>query len=406
MIWGAPYIGAVHHMHPQAAGKGRTAQIIAHTQQAAHTGRIMLPRLLVLHVAAVAAAACNRTQAFSADTNAWTLASCTELDLSCPAPPATKGRGPLCDNALRQEEIASLAAALQTTDAAMVTAIRLGGALLGAAGAVTLAPALAALPALQSLGLSSCRIGDVGAKTLAKVLLQPRTPPTLQRVELRHNGIADDGVRAIADALKDGSPLRALDLSWNAIGTRGGRYLGAALKETSGPEGLQELDLGWNGLGARGARALGEGLGSNGALLRLHAPFNAIKDDGCSALAKGLRTNAVLQTLGLEHNGISDGAMEELNSALAAEAQILTREASGSAGSGARAASGTPVAANDDDDSASRRRIVPLPFLSVLPTRARPAPSTPPPPSPLSPLPCVPSSRPLGHPTHPSHPPP
>ena len=61
-----------------------------------------------------------------------------------------------------------------------------------------------------------------GARTITQTLLQPRTPASLRRLELPHSHVSDDGVRALVAALKDAdSVLTALDLSWNAIGTRG-----------------------------------------------------------------------------------------------------------------------------------------------------------------------------------------
>ena len=110
-------------------------------------------------------------------------------------------------------------------------------------------------------------------RTLAQTLLS--THAALQSVDLTHNSIGDDGVRALTAVLKppgeaggDGgsSTLKRLDLSWNGISTRGGRYLGDALK---GTPTLVVLTLSWNGLMDRGARALGEALATNTKLTSL-----------------------------------------------------------------------------------------------------------------------------------------
>jgi len=271
----------------------------------------MSPLLLLLPLL-VGANQCNHATAFNG--SVFDLKGCTTLDLSCPSDGVLTRSKDVCDNLLLPGEIAALASALEE-GAPGLEVLSLRGSPLGAAGTATLAPAIASCEALHTLNLGSCRVGDVGARTLAQTLIQPGKPTTLRRIELPHNSVSDDGVRAIAAALAGGEGLAELDLSWNAIGTRGGRYLGDALKGTSG---LAKLTLSWNGLMDRGARAIGEGLGGNGALTLLDVEHNAIKDEGAKALAKGLRTNGNLQTIRLDHNGISNATLLEVATALAA----------------------------------------------------------------------------------------
>jgi hypothetical protein len=182
----------------------------------------------------------------------WSLADCTTLDFSCAignssAPAAESGK--LCENALQADEVASLTEALKS-EAPNLISLELRGNWVGPLKGAALATALQAHPSLEFLGLASTALGDVGGTALARRLLLQEAPPALRRVDLSHNHLGDDCARALAESLKaeDGLPLTSLDLGWNGIGPRGGRYLGDALKVN---DALLELRLRWNGLQAR-----------------------------------------------------------------------------------------------------------------------------------------------------------
>ena len=146
-----------------------------------------------------------------------------------------------------------------------------------------------------------------------------------------------DGVRAIADALKNNSTLQILWklLSINIVGVRdhhahvvivkawneagelsskqrhslnlrsnmcgdvGATALAEALKFDSG---LQILDLRHNRIGEKGATALAEALKFNSTLQTLNLAHNAIVNEGVLALAEALKVNSTLQTLNLSYN--------------------------------------------------------------------------------------------------------
>jgi len=290
-------------------------------------------RILLVFLPLASAAACNHS---TFNGTHFDLQDCTELDLSCPADEIS-GRSKACTNLLRPGEISALSLAL--ADAPALDALSLRGSPLGATGIAALAPSIAACAALRSLDLGSTRIGDTGARTLMQAVVQPRAPASLRRLVLQHNLISDDGVRAVATALKgtDGG-LTELDLSWNAIGSRGGRYLGDALKEAGS---LTTLSLSWNGLMDRGARAIGEGLAANSALATLDLQHNAIKDEGATAIAKGLRTNGAMKTLLLDHNGVSKLRLADVATALTQPAEVVER---------APADAPRHVARSDDED--------------------------------------------------------
>ena len=172
----------------------------------------------------------------------WSLADCTSLDFSCanltgPAPAP-------CSNALQADEMASLTEALKE-EAPKLTSLELRGNWVGPLAVAALSTALQQHPALEFLGLGSTAMGDVGGTALARRLLLQDAPPSLRRVDLSHNHLGDDFARSLAEALKaeESVPLETLDLAWNGIGPRGGRYLGDALRVN---DALLELRLQWH----------------------------------------------------------------------------------------------------------------------------------------------------------------
>lgn len=254
---------------------------------------------------------CNHTDVYV--DGKFAIDNCVELDFSCPA--TSTSRAPACRNALLPREVAALGVALATPSAGSVTSLNLRGSPLGPAGVTALA---GALTKLTTLSFASCRIGDKGVKAITKSLLEGESQ-VLQRLDLAHNSVSDDGVRPLATAFKRDNSLQVLDLSWNAIGQRGGRYLGEALKES---HNLLELRLSFNGVADRGARSLGEALGVNSALRLLNLEHNSIKEEGGRALAKGLRTNGALRTLLLDGNGLSNATLLEAAAALVAAPEL------------------------------------------------------------------------------------
>ena len=279
----------------------------------------------------------------------FVLDGCTSLDLSCPSEGT---RVPGCDNLLAPQEIADLARALGDGDAVTtLEAVDFRGSPLGAAGAAALAPRLGACTKLHTLGLGSTRIGEAGLRHIMNAVLLAKGS-MVTSLDLTHNSIGDDGVRALFTGLKsskESTRLAKLDLSWNGIGTRGGRYLADGLKD-SAVASLSELRVSWNGLADRGARAIGEALASNSALTLLDLQYNAIKDEGARAFAKGLRANAALKTLQLENNGVTRAVLQETLDALAAVPSRSDSAGGGSGGGGGGGSAPRSGAAVDDEE--------------------------------------------------------
>uniref|UniRef100_A0A061QM73 C-src tyrosine kinase n=1 Tax=Tetraselmis sp. GSL018 TaxID=582737 RepID=A0A061QM73_9CHLO len=74
-----------------------------------------------------------------------------------------------------------------------------------------------------------------------------------------------------------------------------------------------------NTVGEEGVKALAEALRHNSTLTKLNLRSNKVGADGCIALKEALRHNSALTELCLDSNGISEELLQELETALSAE---------------------------------------------------------------------------------------
>jgi Ran GTPase-activating protein (RanGAP) involved in mRNA processing and transport len=147
----------------------------------------------------------------------------------------------------------------------------------------------------------------------------------ISAIDLWGDEVGNDGVRALANALRHNATLTTLELGGNMggnqIGNDGARTLADVLRHNTT---LTTLDLGWNQIGADGARALADVLRHNTTLTTLDLRANQIGNDGARALAEALRHNATLTTLNLRYNKIGSGGARALTNALHHNATLTT----------------------------------------------------------------------------------
>ena len=171
---------------------------------------------------------------------------------------------------------------------------------------------------LRHLDLTQNKLGDRGAAHIAHAL-DPRTAPDgkLESLVLANNKIRYNGAYHLADAFVKGNnrTLRILDLGDNNIMTEGAEAFGVVLRFS---HTLEELNLSRNNIGDDGVRVIAQGLKENGdsALRRLDLSWNGIKDTGAGLLADMLKGNGVLRYLNLRCNFICDGGIRDLALAL------------------------------------------------------------------------------------------
>jgi Ran GTPase-activating protein (RanGAP) involved in mRNA processing and transport len=154
---------------------------------------------------------------------------------------------------------------------------------------------------------------------------------------LRHNGIGDSGVKAIAGAIIEAARLRANANSPLMSGQRSFVSPGLLDDARYEPHCLRALLLGFNGISAVGAQSLSEALSAAVRAARVSLGDEAAKDapcvreldlacnsigsDGAKALATALDG---VEELDLGNNGIGDGGIKWLAKALK-ENTILRR---------------------------------------------------------------------------------
>ena len=147
-----------------------------------------------------------------------------------------------------------------------VECLRLAGNDISSTGADWIARAVQGSTALTTLDLSRNRVGDHGAVSLANAIVA-NDHGTLRHLSLDGCGVRDEGVAALARALKNinkrGCALGCLSLCGNEVSDAGAVLLAAALQHrlAKGDDSLQQIDLSDNAaVGKRGALAMARAL--------------------------------------------------------------------------------------------------------------------------------------------------
>ncbi len=145
---------------------------------------------------------------------------------------------------------------------------------------------------LTELDLSNTRLTDVGAKSVAEILLRQRC--VLKLLNLSGNDIHASGVSAIARSItrvcaSGASTLTRLELAYNTLGPAGGMALAQAL-ERGASKALTALDLEGCCLRTAGVVSLAKALQSpQCANIRIvNVAFNDAGVKGCMAVASAL----------------------------------------------------------------------------------------------------------------------
>lgn len=175
---------------------------------------------------------------------------------------------------------------------------------------------------LKKLSLRQNSMGNKGAESLV-FLLQKST--TLEELDLSENAISSRGASVVFDALNSNreTRLHTLNLSQNEIWDMDdGSYL-------STNKTLKVLNLDGNFLHDEGAEHIAHSIteNKNAVLEKLFLGWNGIADDGATALAKMMEANSTLQVLGLAENDITNTGARAILSSLAVNTSV--REISG-----------------------------------------------------------------------------
>lgn len=139
-------------------------------------------------------------------------------------------------------------------------------------------------PSARSLNLSGNKLGDEGAKALAKALASDVV--TIQSLNVANNNITDEGVKALAN-----TTLQSLDVSFNEISDEG-------FKAFSTNTTIRTLSATWNEISDEGAKAV---LNANTTLQSLNLAGNDLSNAVIKAISNELikRTGSSSEKVGI-----------------------------------------------------------------------------------------------------------
>lgn len=161
------------------------------------------------------------------------------------------------------------------------------------AGAIELAKTLSQNKSLLTLNLSGNKIGDEGAAALALALAQHTK---LEHLPLDDISLTDAGMAQVCKGLvaavekKGKTGLSVLRLSKNNIKCEGTSHVASVLSKDANISGL---DLSHNGIGDEGAKALADAIETKKTgIVSLDLSYNSVSSKGVEHLSKSVKATA------------------------------------------------------------------------------------------------------------------
>ena len=215
---------------------------------------------------------------------------------------------------------------------------------LGGEHGTAISASLPRCPRLTSLDLGGRgnQLWDEGVTALAGAL---RDNTALTRLGLAANFVREEGAGALGAMLAGNSALRELHLGHNSVGGGGATAIAAAL--SGNPRcGLRVLTLDNNDIGHVGASAIAAALAAPDCPLEeLSLDGNSIRTEGAVALGEALqRPNRTLTSLSVYNNDIGGAGLRALLAAVTENYCIRRLAASGNHAGGADARRGITAA--------------------------------------------------------------
>ncbi|CAI5746505.1 unnamed protein product [Peronospora destructor] len=181
-------------------------------------------------------------------------------------------------------------------------------------GSLAFATALASLKKLEKLDLSDNTFKAQGAKAIAAAVTGM---PNLMEINFRDAALEDDGVMAIADALRESGAaktLTVLDVSGNDLTAESMPALGQMLRVSGA---LHVLQIEENEIGSKGAKALAKALKVGSPVLeKVVANLNEIGASGALALVTSVLDKKMFAKLNIDGNQISAEGVARIESLL------------------------------------------------------------------------------------------
>jgi hypothetical protein len=165
-------------------------------------------------------------------------------------------------------------------------------------------------------------LGDLGCVMLANALAHHKA---IEVLELSFNSISSKSVEHMINSLWSYTSLQILSLDNNKVGDEGARLLARVLPTLL----LEELNVGFNEIGNEGVTELIKAVVSNSTLRVLMLSGNAITTEGAREVAFMLSHNTELQTLYLDHMSIGQAGERYISAAVASSRDSALRNITG-----------------------------------------------------------------------------
>ncbi|EFJ16377.1 hypothetical protein SELMODRAFT_116808 [Selaginella moellendorffii] len=162
---------------------------------------------------------------------------------------------------------------------------------------------------LRSLNLSDNALGEKGVRAFAPLL---KSQESLEELSFMNNGISKEAARAICDIVTTGSSLKLLHFHNNMTGDQGARSLAKLVEKAIQ---LENFRFSSTRVGEEGAVALASAIAGGSKLKVLDLRDNMYGPGGGVALGKALRQHG-----GLTHVYLSDLSLEDAGSTPVLEA--------------------------------------------------------------------------------------
>ncbi|KAG7359458.1 leucine rich repeat LRR-containing protein [Nitzschia inconspicua] len=232
------------------------------------------------------------------------------------------------------------------------TVLDLSGVIMRPEDIDAIVEALGKAKTLESVSLDKCKLKDDGVEKIASGL-EAGGHINIKKLSLRSNNIGIRGVQALEFLFQTSPTLEELDLSENAINSKGAasilesfrknRQCALSVLNLSQNEiwdmddgtflrtnrTLKELNLDGNFFHDGGVEQIANAISANrnSVLEKLYVGWNGVGDDGATALAKMIERSQTLQVLGLAENDVTNIGARAILSALAVNNSL--REISG-----------------------------------------------------------------------------
>ncbi|MDF2965847.1 MAG: hypothetical protein K0Q51_1235 [Rickettsiaceae bacterium] len=165
--------------------------------------------------------------------------------------------------------------------------------------ASVLADALSVNKVLKSLNLSLNEFTDEGITELFNALSVNKT---IENLELDRNIILQSGVEAIAEFLNGNSNIKFLSLNSARLDNKAAEALAKTINSTN----MMVLHIARNNISDEGVKAIAEALKENSAIVSLDLSDNNFGAEGMQALAEAIEYNGTLSHLEPPFNSIDN----------------------------------------------------------------------------------------------------